>query len=105
MMRELSMNLENQINSTLLFNIGEKMNEAYIEMQVSLQDFNEDRIEYQSTLDEKEEEQINSVRIIKKEVIDMADMMDKMSGILIQNNKNIDASGKMIDDIRHILHG
>jgi|APSaa5957512535_1039671.scaffolds.fasta_scaffold38725_3 hypothetical protein len=32
-------------------------------------------------------------------------MMDKMSGILIQNNKNIDESGEMIDDIRHILHG
>ena len=60
---------------------------------------------YQSTLDEKEEEQINSVRVIKKEVIDLADMMDKMSGILIQNNKNIDESGTMIDDIRHILHG
>jgi hypothetical protein len=60
---------------------------------------------YQSTLDEKEEEQINSVRVIKKEVIDLADMMDKMSGILIQNNKNIDESGTMIDDIRHILYG
>lgn len=32
-------------------------------------------------------------------------MMDKMSGILIQNNKNIDESGKVIDDIRTILHG
>lgn len=81
------------------------MNEAYIELQQSLQDFNGDRIDYQSTLDEKEEEQINSVRVIKKEVIDLADMMDKMSGILIQNNKNIDESGSMIDDIRHILHG
>jgi hypothetical protein len=72
---------------------------------VSLQDFNEHRIQYQSTLDEKEEEQINSVRVIKKEVIDLADMMDKMTGILIQNNKNIDESGKVIDDIRTILHG
>jgi len=81
------------------------MNKAYIELQESLQDFNEDRIAYQSTLDEKEEEQINSVRVIKKEVIDLADMMDKMSGILIQNNKNIDESGNIINDIRHILHG
>ena len=105
MMRSLSMDLENQINSKLLFKIGNDMNEAYIEMQKSLQDFNEDRILYQSTLDEKEEEQINSVRVIKKEVIDLADMMDKMSGILIQNNKSIDDSGTMIDDIRHILHG
>lgn len=72
---------------------------------MSLQDFNEHRIQYQSTLDEKEEEQINSVRVIKKEVIDLADMMDKMTGILIQNNKNIDESGKVIDDIRTILHG
>lgn len=74
-------------------------------MQESLQTFNEDRTQYQSTLDEKEEEQINSVRVIKKEVIDLADMMDKMSGIMIQNNKNIDESGEMIDDIRNILHG
>lgn len=32
-------------------------------------------------------------------------MMDKMSGIMIQNNKNIDQSGKVIDEIRTILHG
>jgi len=32
-------------------------------------------------------------------------MMDKMSGIMIQNNKNIDESGKVIDEIRSILHG
>merc|ERR1712127_95032 len=32
-------------------------------------------------------------------------MMDKMSGIMIQNNKNIDESGKVIDEIRTILHG
>ena len=81
------------------------MNAAYIELQDSLVDFKEDREAYQSTLDENEVEQINSVRVIKKEVIDLADMMDKMSGILIQNNRNIDESGNMIEDIRQILHG
>ena len=99
------MNLVFQIDSEALQTIGCDMNDAYIEMQKSLDDFNEDRIQYQSTLDEKEEEQINSVRVIKKEVIDLADMMDKMSGIMIQNNKNIDESGKVIDEIRTILHG
>ena len=83
LLRSLSMNLETQINSVKISSFGHSMNDAYIDLQGSLQDFNEDRIQYQSTLDEKEEEQINSVRVIKKEVIDLADMMDKMSGILI----------------------
>lgn len=93
------------MNNKVLYDEGKLMNDAYIELQDKLADFTVDRIEYQSTLDENEVEQINSVRVIKKEVIDMADMMDKMSGILIQNNKNIDESGQMIEDIRQILHG
>lgn len=104
-MSRLHQNVTDEISSKELYEAGLEMNKAYIELQESLQDFNEDRIAYQSTLDEKEEEQINSVRVIKKEVIDLADMMDKMSGILIQNNKNIDESGNIINDIRHILHG
>jgi len=45
------------------------------------------------------------VRVIKKEVIDLADTMDKMTGIIIQNNKNVAETTDIVKDIRHILHG
>jgi len=74
-----------------------------MEMQDSIVEFNEDRTLYGSTLDENEVESIQSVRLIKKEVIDLADLMDKMSGIILSNDKHIDESGATIKDINNYL--
>ena len=52
-------------------------------MQEALGDFQSDRMEYAATLDENQVEQLNSLRMIKKEVLDLADLVDKMSGIAI----------------------
>ena len=40
-------------------------------------------MEYAATLDENQVEQLNSLRMIKKEVLDLADLVDEMSGIAI----------------------
>jgi hypothetical protein len=81
------------------------MNLVYIEMQDSIDEFNKDRNLYGSTLDENEIEQVNSVRLIKREVIDMADLCDKMSGIILSNDKHIDEAGETIKDIKNMLQG
>jgi len=48
-----------------------------------LDDFKEDRNIYESTLDQTLCEQVDSLRIIKKEVIDLSDMVDKVSGVCL----------------------
>lgn len=48
--------MESSVNTNLLNEIGAEMNAAYITLQESLDDFNSDRIDYQSTLDSAEEE-------------------------------------------------
>lgn len=52
-------------------------------MQEALGAFQSDRMEYAATLGENQVEQLNSLRMIKKEVLDLADLVDKMSGIAI----------------------
>ena len=79
------------------------MNDVYKEMQESIEEFNKDRNEYGSTLDENEVESIQSVRLIKKEVIDLADLTDKLSGIILSNDKHIDESSATIKDIKNFL--
>ena len=52
-------------------------------MQEALEAFHSDRMKYAATLGENQVEQLNSLRMIKKEVLDLADLVDKMSGIAI----------------------
>jgi hypothetical protein len=59
------------------------MNEEFSKMQEALEAFHSDRMEYAATLGENQVEQLNSLRMIKKEVLDLADLVDKMSGIAI----------------------
>jgi len=63
--------------------MAHRMNEEFSKMQDALGDFSSDRMEYAATLDENQVEQLNSLRMIKKEVLDLADLVDKMSGIAI----------------------
>jgi hypothetical protein len=62
------------------------MNDAYTEMQEILSVFSGHRSDYENTLDETAAEQLNSLRVIKKEVLDLADLVDKMSGIVIHQH-------------------
>ena len=48
-------------------------------------------------------EQLNSIRVIKKEAIDMADIMDKMSGILISQNKKLKEQNQDLRDIKELV--
>jgi hypothetical protein len=59
------------------------MNAEFSKMQEALGAFQSDRMEYAATLGENQVEQLNSLRMIKKEVLDLADLVDKMSGIAI----------------------
>lgn len=59
------------------------MNDIYITLQESLQDFIEDKGEYDKLLDENEVEMLHSNRIIKKEVIDISDVVEKLTQIVL----------------------
>ena len=80
---------ENLGKDSKLVELGNAMNEYYQIFQNTLIDFKVDRANFETTQDENEVEQLDSIRVIKKEVIDMADIMDKMSGIIISQNKKL----------------
>ena len=43
---------------------------------------------------------LHSNRVIKKEVVDMSDLMEKMSQIILTQNQKIDEQGKDLKDIK-----
>jgi len=59
------------------------MNDIFHEMKHSLDAFYVDKCEYDCLLDENEQELLNANRVIKKEVVDMSDLMEKMSKIIL----------------------
>ena len=72
-----------QIDNTI-YKLGKEMNKSYREMKQSLEVFFEDKVGYEALLDETQCELLNSGRIVKREVIDMSDMMDKMCGVMLK---------------------
>lgn len=68
----------------LFASLGLEMNKSYRQLEDSLAQFSEDQQEYISLLPEHEVEMLNSSRVVKKEVVDMSDMMDRMSLIMLQ---------------------
>lgn len=79
---------------------GLEMNRIWKELLETLEQTNEDRERFESTQDEAETEQLQSIRIIKKEVIDMADLMDKMAGLIIKQHRKIAQQSQSLKVIR-----
>lgn len=50
-------------------------------------------------------EQLNSLRMIKKEVLDLADLVDKMSGIAISQHHKIETQKGKLSTVRDVLRG
>ena len=64
-----------------------------------------DRSNYESTLDETALEQIDSLRIIKKEIIDLSDVVDMISGIVVSQGNTINSQKQKLSQIRSSLKG
>ena len=60
------------------------MNNAYRNLEESLAEFSDDKQAYIELLPEHELEMLQSSRVVKKEVIDMSDMVDRMSLIMLK---------------------
>ena len=52
--------------------------------------FDYDKGQYDKLLDKNEVEMLHSNRVIKKEVIDMSDVVEKLTTIIITQNQRID---------------
>lgn len=72
------------------------MNEVHFALYDSLQTFKDDRDSYEELLDESSVEVTNSTRVIKKEVIEMADMIDKQSALMLSQDKKIDKQSEFL---------
>ena len=59
------------------------MNKEYCVLNEFLDVFKSDRQVYDNTQDETQNEQVDSLRVIKKEVVDLSDMVDKVSGVVL----------------------
>lgn len=92
------------MNRDKLIYLKKKMEENNLAMLSALDDFSEDRGRYDSLCDFDSIEQINAVRVTKKEVIDMADLMDKWTGIMLDHDELINESEKNVEDIMNILN-
>jgi len=89
-MRAFTAKIVDKLHKQEAHDLAHKMNEEFSNLQEALGAFNSDRMEYAATLDENQVEQLNSLRMIKKEVLDLADLVDKMSGIAISQHNKIE---------------
>jgi len=64
------------------------MNKAWKELLETLDQVNEDRERFESTQDEAETEQLQSINN-KKRSDYMADLMDKMAGLIVKQHRKI----------------
>ena len=64
-----------------------EMSRNYVKMVEQLEYFKYDKQDFEDLHDYKEAEILMTNRFIKKEVIDMADLMEEMSEIIIAQNK------------------
>ena len=81
------------------------MNEIFIKLQESLTDFTVDKEQYDKLLDENEVEMLNSNRVIKKEVIDMSDLVEKISTIVLTQNQKIDEQDEELREMKSLIRG
>ena len=65
------------------------MNDMFDKMKESLILFKEDKNNYEQMQDETQVEMLNTSRIVKREVIDMSDMIDKICNVLLQQDAKI----------------
>ena len=79
------------------------MNEKFISLQESLETFKEEKDEYDKLLDENEVEMLHSNRVIKKEVVDMSDLVEKLGKIILTQNQKIHSQGSELSEIKSIL--
>ena len=73
------------------------MNEFYEQMVLSLKTFKDDKVDYEDLLDETQQEITKSTRVIKREVIDMADMIDRQSALMLSQDEQIKNQARIID--------
>lgn len=81
------------------------MNDVYHEMKAALEEFMGDKAEFDCLLDDNENELLNANRVIKKEVVDMSDLMEKMSKIILTQNQKINEISTDMKDIKNLLLG
>ena len=86
MLAQIKSKVQSEKNNEKTILIGKEMNAIYIKLQESLKDFIVDKKQYDVLLDENATEMLNSNRVIKKEVIDMSDLVEKLSQIVLTQN-------------------
>jgi archaellum component FlaC len=65
-------------------------------MMIHLIRFNHSYYEFKKQLDSKEDEIVKSIRVIKNEVIDIADMVENLSRAIIALNEKIDVNNQTV---------
>lgn len=91
-------------SENLLQILNHNMNKAYRELCNALEDFSSHQQEYQAELPESETELLNASRVVKFEVIHTADMMDKMSLIMLKQGKQIEEQAKSLKELRNLIN-
>lgn len=80
------------------------MNKAYNDMTASLAEFADDSKDYHDELPESQAELLNASRVVKYEVINTADMMDKMSLIMLKQGQQIQQQSEDLRSLRNLIN-
>jgi hypothetical protein len=81
--KNLKAKLQSDFDADLEKKLGMRMNSEYAKLCGDLKLFAEDMNEYDALLDFTESRILDFSRVVKKEVIDMSDLMEKMALIML----------------------
>ena len=79
------------------------MNKEYSKLYDDLKLFQQDHEDFDELLDFTESRILNFSRVVKKEVIDMSDLMEKMALIMLNQGEQIKAQNHQLKKIREKL--
>ena len=65
------------------------MNELYVQLCDKLKTFYASKEEFEKLVSEAQQDILNAQRVTKKEVLDMSDLMDQMSKMMMQQSDQI----------------
>ena len=84
---------------------GLQMNELYVQLCDKLKTFYASKEEFEKLVSEAQQDILNAQRVTKKEVLDMSDLMDQMSKMMMQQSSQIKNQATQLNKIKKLIPG
>lgn len=81
------------------------MNDFYVQLCYTLKVFDAAKKSFEELVTEDAKEILNCHRVSKKEVLDMSDLLDKMSILMLKQNAQIKDQSEQLNKIKKLVPG